>query len=338
MRKISVGFFDTSPDAEKYFRKHLKGLKLRFCGELNGENALKAKDCGVISCFVHEKIDSKILRKMPKLKLIATRSTGIDHIDLNDCRRQGVCVANVPSYGENTVAEHTFALILALSRKIIETKERVEKGDFSGEGLTGWDLAGKTIGIVGTGKIGSHVARIASGFNMKILAFDSFRKMELEKDYSVKYVPLAFLLKNSDVITLHVPLNRKTKHLINSRNIRMVKKGALLINTARGGIVETNALVQGFSKGILSGAALDVLEEEGLMRDEDEVLKTIQGKTSEKGVLKTVLQDHILLKWKNVLITPHNAFNSREALERIEKTTVENIRAFAEGRMENAVC
>ncbi len=335
---MAIAFFDATREDEEYFKKALKGFKLVFCGELNGENLAKAAQCEIISCFVLAKtrLDAKALAKLPRVKMIATRSTGFDHIDLPECSRRGIAVSNVPFYGDNTVAEHAFALILAFSRKIIEANERVRRGDFSAEGLMGFELAGKTIGIIGTGRIGANVARIANGFQMKILAFDSRKNREVEKKYGVKYVPLLTLLKNSDVITLHVPLTNGTRHLISTRNIGMVKKGAIIVNTARGGIVETKALLEGLSKGILAGAALDVLEEEGVLRDEDEVLKAIQG--NHQGMLKTMLENHILLRWNNVLITPHNAFNSREALHRIREATKENILAFAEGKKLNAVC
>jgi len=334
---MCIGFFDTTPEAEKYFRAHLRGFKLKFLGELDADNAARAGDCEIASSFVHEKIDSKILGKMGKLKLIASRSTGTDHIDFKECRRRGVRIANVPAYGENTVAEHTFALILALSRKIIESHDRVEKGDFTIEGLTGFDLSGKTLGIIGTGRIGSHVARIANGFGMRIIAFDARPNRELQKNYGVKYVPLNSLLRTADIITIHAPLLPSTRHMINSRNITLCKRNAILVNTSRGAIVDTNALVESLAAGRLGGAGLDVLEEEGLMHNEDEALKALRGKQSSR-LLKTMLQDHILLRLKNVLITPHNAFNSREALERIMLTTVENIKAFAKGEPKNAVC
>lgn len=338
MKKISIAFFDATRDDEEYFKKSLRQFKLVFCGELDEENLEKAAQCEIISCFALAKtrFDARALARLPLAKFIATRSTGFDHIDMQECSKRGISVSNVPSYGDNTVAEHAFALILAFSRKIIDANERVRKGDFSVDGLTGFDLAGKTMGIIGTGKIGVNVARIANGFQMKILAFDARKNRELEKKFGVKYVSLPELLKNSDFITLHVPLTKQTHHLINTKNIGMVKKGAILVNTARGAIVETKALLEGLSKGILAGAALDVLEEEGVLRDEDEVLKAVQG--NHQGVLKTMLENHILLRWNNVLITPHNAFNSREALHRIRETTKENILAFAKGKKLNVVC
>lgn len=336
-KKLCIGFFSTTPEEEAELKKRLKGFKTEFYGEPNLESAAKARNCYAVSCFALAKtrFDSKLLDLMPKVKLITTRSTGFDHIDIAECRKRGITVCNVPTYGENTVAEHSFALLLALSRKIVEAHERVQKGDFGVQGLTGFDLAGKTIGIIGTGKIGSRVAAIAKGFKMNILAFDSRKNPELERDCGAKYVTLAVLLKNSDVVSIHLPLNDKTRHLINRKNLRLAKKGAILINTARGGIVETGALIEAIAKGTLSGAGLDVLEEEGLVKDEDEILKAIR--SNDGKFLKIMLQDKILLSTRKVLITPHIAFNSKEALERITQTTVENIKAFAGGKPQNKI-
>ncbi|HLD58435.1 MAG TPA: NAD(P)-dependent oxidoreductase, partial [archaeon] len=198
----------------------------------------------ILSIFIYSKIDRAMLEKMPLLEAIATRSTGTDHIDLEECRKRGIKVYNVPTYGENTVAEHTFGLILALSRKIYQAINRAKKGDFSVAGLQGFDLKGKTIGIIGMGNIGKHVARIAKGFGMAIIAFDIEKNQKLAKKLGFKYAGFDFLLQNSDIVTLHVPYNKNTHHLINRQNIGRIKKGAIIVNTARGGLIETNALIK----------------------------------------------------------------------------------------------
>ena len=200
--------------------------------------------------------------------------------------------------------------------------------------MRGFDLKGKTLGIVGTGHIGLHVARIANGFEMNVLAFDVAENKKLAKKLEFKYVSLEDLLKNSDIITLHVPYNKNTHHLINSQNINLIKKGAYLINTARGGIIETNALVKALDSGILTGAGLDVLEEECFIKEERQLLTKQFPETCN---IKTMLQNHVLMQRENVIITPHNAFNSKEALERILATTVENIKGFAGGKAVNMV-
>lgn len=240
----------------------------------------------------------------------------------------------MPSYGENTVAEHTFALILALSRKICTSWERTKKGNFSLEGLRGFDLKGKTLGVVGTGHIGRHVIRIAKGFEMNVLAFDVKPDNKLAKQLGFKYASFEDVLKNSDIITLHVPYSKATRHLIGIKTLGFFKKGCYLINTARGGICDTTALLKGLKREIFAGLGLDVLEGECFVKEERELLTAPFAK---KCDFKTVLQNHILLRQPNVIITPHNAFNSKEALQRILDTTVENIKSFAANRPINLV-
>jgi len=323
---MKIAFFEIEDWEKDYLLKNLKGYKMSFFPEPLG-NLSKIKDCEIISPFIYSKINKEVLDSLPKLKLISTRSTGFDHIDIKEAKKRGVIVSNVPFYGENTVAEHTFALILALSRKIYQSIERTKKGDFSLDGLKGFDLKGKTLGIIGLGHIGQHVARMAKGFEMKVIAFDVHKDQK-----SVKYVPLSYLLKNSDIISLHAPYNKKTHHLINKKNIKDIKKGSLLINTARGGLVETAALIESLSNGILKGAGLDVLEEECFIKEERELLSKELPKTCD---LKTVLRNHLLLHQNNVIITPHNAFNSKEALERILESTVSNIKSFIKNKPTN---
>lgn len=283
----------------------------------------------VISVFVDSDLRKDVLALFPNLKLIATRSTGYDHIDIEECRRRGIKVANVPSYGDPTVAEFTFALILNLSRKIYDAYHRVrEEGSFDLEGLRGFDLKGKTIGVVGTGAIGRGVVRIAKGFGMEVLASDVKPDEEFSKEYDFEYCDLEKLLEESDIVTLHVPYLKSTHHLINRENIYKMKKGAYLINTSRGAVVETEAIVEALEKEHLGGAGLDVLEEEGAVKDELEFL--VRGHPKEKD-LRILLADHILVDHPRVLVTPHNAFNTKEAIERILITTLENIHKFIKG-------
>jgi len=261
-------------------------------------------------------------------------STGFDHIDLKTAKAKNIKVSNVPFYGENTVAEHTLALILALSRRLPDSIERVKKFDFNLDNLRGFDLEGKTLGLIGLGHIGSHVAQMAKGFGLKIIAFDPKKDLKLAKKLDFKYVALDNLLKTSDIISLHAPYNKKTHHLINKNNINQIKKGAYLVNTARGGLIETDSLITALNKGIIAGAGLDVLEEECFIKEEKELLaKPFQKKCN----LKTVLQGHVLIQDPRVLVTPHNAFNSHEALQRILDTTVENIQGFLRGKPKNLV-
>lgn len=331
---LRAAFFEIEDWEKEYIKRRLK-LKLDiFEHELNEQVLKKIKDIEILSVFIYSKITKELIRKLPKLKLIATMSTGYDHIDAEECKKRKITVCNVPSYGENTVAEHTFALILALSRKICQSYDRTKKGDFSLEGLRGFDLKDKTIGVIGVGRIGQHVIKIAKGFEMNVLAFDLRKDEKLAKELGFKYASLNEILKNSDIITLHVPYNKQTHHMLNKKNIKLIKKGALLINTARGGLIETEALVKALADKTLSGAGLDVLEEECEIKEEKQLLSK---KFPMECDLKTILENHILLEQENVIITPHNAFNSNEALKRILDTTIENIKAFQKGKPINVV-
>lgn len=333
-----ITFFEVEAWEKEYLKNQLKEKKLGFeldfsSNVLTDKNYSQAKDSGAIAVFIYSKINQSLLDKMPALRFIATMSTGFDHIDLKACSKKNIVVANVPFYGENTVAEHTFALILALSRKLVESIDRTRQGDFSLDNLRGFDLKGKTIGIIGLGHIGLHVARIAYGFEMKILAYDPHQN-PLAKKYAVNFVDLKKLLSQSDIITLHLPLNSQTEHIINKNNIKLIKPGALLVNTARGGLIETESLAIALEKQILAGVALDVLEEEVFIKEEKELL-TLPFRS--KNDLQTVLANHILLNDRRVIITPHNAFNSQEALTRILETTIANILAFQKGKPINLV-
>ncbi len=322
---MKIAFFEVEEWEETYLKEKLKKHDLIFFkDELNKKTIENIKDVDIVSVFIYSKINKQILNKFEKLKAVVTRSTGFDHIDIKECKKKKIFVFNVPNYGENTVAEHTFALILALSRRIHKSYERTIRGDFSLENLRGFDLKGKTLGIIGLGHIGRHVARIARGFEIKVIAYDIKKDYKLAKKLGFKYTNFNNLLKNSDIITLHCPYNKKTYHLINSKNIKLIKKGAYLINTARGGNVETKALVRALAKGDLGGAGLDVLEEESIIKEEVQLLS----KNFPKENLQNLLENHLLLTFDNVIITPHNAFNSKEALQRILDTTIENIQCL----------
>jgi D-lactate dehydrogenase len=261
---------------------------------------------------------------------------GFDHVDLPACQARGVMVAHVPVYGENTVAEHTFALILAISRRIFQSYERTERMKFGREGLRGFDLAGKTLGVVGVGRIGRNVCRIAKeGFAMRVLAQDIRPDAPLASALGFTYAAsLDDLLRATDVITLHAPYGPSTHHLLNRENLARVKRGAILVNTARGGLVDTQALLWALNEGILLGAGLDVLEEENFVYEEAELL--INNVPAGRD-LATVLRNHILVERDDVIVTPHNAFNSHEAVTRIFETTVDNIRSFRLGKPINVV-
>jgi D-lactate dehydrogenase len=332
---MKIAFFELEDWEREELQKGLfTGHELALSTEpLNERTLTKEHDAEIVSVFVHSSLNRAALDKLPNLKFIATRSTGFDHIDLAHCRERGVLVSNVPSYGENTVAEHTFALILALSRNIHKAFVHTLAREIPFTELRGFDLAGKTLGVVGAGRIGLHVIKIAKGFGMHVVAFDVRQEALLAEVLNFRYVPLEELLRVSDIVSLHCPYSPKTHHLINAENIHHFKRGALLINTARGGLIDPAALTQALDEGILAGAALDVLEGEELLKDERQILA--QPLAQDK--LRTLLLNHSLLNRDNVVITPHIAFNSREAVQRILETTLENLRAFLAGQPSNLI-
>jgi D-lactate dehydrogenase len=331
MNKKHLVFVDREKWNREYLQSEFKNYKLIFLNSLNQPN--KIKDAEVLSVFINTRITEEVLKKMPKLKLIATRSTGFDHIDLGACKKRGIKVAYVPTYGENTVAEHTFGLILCLSRKIYQAIERTRSGDFNIQDLMGFDLKDRTIGIIGCGNIGRHVVRMAHGFAMKVLVSDPCLSAKEAAKLKVTRVGLNALMKKSDIITLHCPLSPATYQLINAAKLAMIKRGSLLINTARGDLMDTTAVLDALEDGRLAGVGLDTLEEENSIKHEDELLD--RGFNME--TLKVLLENHVLIKNPNVVVTPHIAFNSREAVQRILKTTVENIKYFLKGKPKNLV-
>ena len=278
------------------------------------------KNFDIAAVFMDSKVDASTIAALPNLRFIATLSTGFDHIDLKAAEERGITVSSVPAYGENTVAEFAFALILALSRKVCEARDRVRnEKSFVSDGLQGFDLADKQIGVIGTGRIGKHAIRMAKGFGMRVFAYDVYRDDAFAKEIGFPYVTLEELLSISDVITIHAPYLPSTHHLINKGNVHLIKSGAYLINTARGAIVETTAILGALKGGILGGAGLDVFEEEEQMK---------------KGDMSAVQE---LLAMPNVIITPHNAFNTKEAALRILDTSLQNIMGFLQGTPANVV-
>jgi len=325
---MKIIIFETKSWEKKFFNKALKGHDLKFIKEpISLENCQLAGGAEVISVFITSKVTAEILNKLPNLKLIATRSTGFDHIDLAVCQNKNITVCNVPFYGENTVAEHAFALILTLSRNIHKAYLRTTRGDYTIEGLKGFDLRGKTLGVIGAGHIGLHLIKMGRGFDMKVLAYDNNRDDWQADVLGFKYVGLEELLRNSDIISLHVPDNQATHHLINKSNIGQIKKGAILINTA------TGALIEALDKKILAGVGLDVLEGENLVMEEKQL--AFDKKTAEE--MLALAKDHILFSRENVIFTPHIAFYSEEAIRRIMEVTADNINNFSVGQAKNIV-
>jgi D-lactate dehydrogenase len=232
------------------------------------------------------------------------------------------------------VAEHVFGLLLTISHKLDQAIDRTRRGDFSPKGLQGFDLEGKTMGVIGTGSIGKSVIRIAKGFNMNVIAFDVNPDQEAAQKMGYEYADFDELLGRSDIISLHVPSTEKTRHLMGEEQFNKMKDEAVLINTARGPIVHMPSLVRALAEGKVKAAGLDVLPEEPVIREEAELLRSVYQR---KHNLDTLLADHVVLRLRNVVVTPHNAFNTREAVQRIIETTVENISAFRKGEPVNVV-
>jgi D-lactate dehydrogenase len=292
-------------------------------------------DATTISMFVSDNITAEVLDKFPKLKLLATRSTGFDHIDLVAAKERGITVTNVPRYGETTVAEFTFALILTLSRKIRESLAAVHNGNVNVYELQGFDLYGKTFGIIGSGKIGQHAAAIAKGFGMDVIAYDPHPNQQKANEIGFTYVDISELAKRSDIISLHAPATEETYHIVDSDFLAGVKSSALLMNTARGELVDTTALVAALGSGKLAGAALDVVEHEEYLQSANAVRAAQQ---SQNNSTAQIVLDLLALKaMPTVIVTPHNAFNTYEAVDRIRSTTARNIIDFYKGETPNKV-
>lgn len=329
-KKPLITFYDVWPEMEDYASLKLKKFSCKIFSETMGANNIDP-ETEILAIFMKTRVDAKVLDQFPKLKLIATMSTGYDHIDLKECKKRKIIVENVPAYGENTVAEHAVSLLIGLTRKLFPSVKRVKEGRYDFHGLRGVDLKGKTVGVVGTGHIGEHFIKMMYGFDVDILAYDKFKKPQLSKKFGVKYVSLPQLLKKSDFVSLHTPLLPTTFHLINKDNVKTMKKGAFLINTARGALVETEALIWALQNDHLAGVGLDVLEDENLVQNHEELISCDNGK------LRTALFNELIIDHPNSIVTPHNAFNSTEALQRIIDVTIDNISTFTKGKIKNQV-
>jgi len=333
---MKIAFFEVSKKEQEVLGKLLDGQDISFSEEkLTDATVGSVKDAEVISVFTNSIVSKEIIDALPNLKLINTSSTGFDHIDVDYCKHKGVKVSNVPAYGSVTVAEFTFGLILSLSRNIYDAYHNLrEDADFDISALQGFDLNGKTLGVIGTGKIGKNVIKIAKGFSMNVLAYDLYPDEAFAKENNFEYKSLEEVLSSADVITLHAPYNKSSHHLINKSHISLMKKGVYLVNTARGELVDTDALIWGIKEGIIAGAGLDVLEGERELKEEVEILAS-ENRAQRVKDYKTLLEDRVLIDMPNVIVTPHIAFDSKEAEMRILETTAENIKGFLSDKPQN---
>ncbi len=333
-----ITFAEVEPWEKEYItgKPLMKKHTVRLIEErLSSENVSQIdSNTEILSTFIYSRIDKAVLESLPNLRLIATRSTGYDHIDIDECKKRNIAVVNVPSYGENTVAEHAFGLVLNLTRNIHRAYLKTQLGDYTiDSSLMGMDIQGKTIGVIGGGRIGLHIARIAHGFRMNILVYDIHRDHFLETLIGFRYVSLDELLADADIIVLSLPLNEKTRHIMDKSAIEKMKDGVIIVNVARGGLIDTTALFAALDKGKIAGAGLDVIEGEELLPEDIQVLK----RNSIPQTKKTLLVAHKILERDNVVYTPHIAFYSRESLERILNTTFDNIENFLRGVIVNSV-
>jgi len=300
---MKIAVFEVEHWEREAFKELGSEHEVRFSNKpLRASNANRYASAEVLSPFIYSDLSSTVLQQFRHLKLIATRSTGFDHIDIDYCQKRGITVCNVPVYGE--------------------------------QGLQGFDLRGKTLGVIGTGNIGQCVIEIARGFRMEVLAFDVRPDEKLASELGFRYVAMEELLRTADIITLHVPATPKTHHLISTKEFARMKKGVVLINTARGSLVDTQALLHAIADGKVGAVGLDVLHEEPTIREEAELLRSVY---REQHDLQDILADHILLRLRNIVITPHSAFNTREAVQRILDTTMDNIMAFSQEKPQNVV-
>lgn len=289
---------------------------------LTAETATLAKSCECVAIFANDNASASVLEKLKAIgvKYIALRSAGYNHVDIIKAKELGIRVANVPEYSPYAVAEHTVALMLALNRKLIRANNRVRDLNFSLDGLTGFDMNGMTVGIIGLGKIGRVVAKILHGFGCHLLGYDIKENKELTDKYKLKYIDIDTLCRISDIITLHVPLNENTKYIIDGAQIGKMKNGVMLINTSRGALLNTKEVISALKTGHIGYLGLDVYEEEKGLFFEDHS--------------EDILQDDViarLLTFKNVLITSHQAFLTTTALKNISETTIYNIDCWARG-------
>ena len=321
----TVAFYDTKPYDREYFERAPEANRLhRQFHEfrLTSETAASVNGAQAVCVFVNDRLDAACLKQLHDagVRLVALRCAGFNNVDLTAAKSLGIAVTRVPAYSPHAVAEHTIALLLALNRKIHRAYNRVREHNFSLNGLVGFDLHGKSVGVVGTGRIGRIAAQIFRGFGTDVLAFDPNPSPEWAASFSVRYTDFEILLANSDIVSLHLPLTPATRHLLNPATFARMKPGAYLLNTSRGKLVHTASLIDALKSGRLGGVALDVYEEEEGIFFEDHSGEILQ-------------DDELshLLTFPNVLITAHQAFLTAEALSEIARVTTANLLLLGTG-------
>jgi D-lactate dehydrogenase len=320
---MKVAFFSTQPYDKEYFEHCNRQHDITFYEvQLNEQTVNLAKGCNAVCAFVNDLLNAAVIKLLAEMgiKIIAQRCAGFNNVDLAAAAENNVAIVRVPAYSPHAVAEHALALIMTLNRKTHKAYNRVREGNFSLDRLTGFDLFGKTIGIIGTGKIGQCFAEIMLGLGCKILAFDIIANKDAEAA-GVQYLPLMDLLEQSDIVSLHCPLTEQTKHLINKNTLGVMKNGAMLINTSRGALIDTKAAIDALKKGKLGYLGIDVYEQEEKLFFHD--------------LSENIIEDDVimrLLSFSNVLITAHQGFLTHEALTQIAEVTLQNLSDFEAGK------
>lgn len=334
---MKIAYITPHQGEEEIVKEAFSNAEVVFVAEgLNKQIPEDIKDATVLSLFVNSILTAEMIDEMEDLQVIALRSMGYDHVDVEHAEEKGITVTYVPQYGARTVAEHAFALMLSLSRNAPYMYELLRReGNLDVAGHEGFDLYQKTLGVIGTGNIGKQVCHIAKGFGMPIVAFDVAPDKELETDTGVTYKSVEEVLKEADVLTLHVPALKSTHYLINEESLALMKDTAYIINTARGSLVNTVALLRALKAGKLAGAGLDVFEGEEYFKDE---MKLLDPETKvDKETFARFVAEHELLDMPNVIMTPHMAFNTKEAKREITDTTIQNIQSALAGTPQNVV-
>jgi D-lactate dehydrogenase len=323
--KPKIAFFDTKSYDKTFFleKNQQYGFEIKFYkSHLNKDNAILAKGADVVCIFVNAEVDANVIDILVEngVKLIALRCAGYNNVDLKAAKNR-IKVVRVPAYSPHSIAEYTLALMLTLNRKIHRAYNRTREGNFALEGLMGFEMIGKTAGIIGTGKIGKIVAQILKSMGINVLAYDLYPDMEFAEKNGIRYASLDELYQNSDIISLHCPLTKETEYLINEDSIAKMKEGVMIINTGRGKLINTKDLIDGFKNKKIGSAGLDVYEEESDYFYEDHS--------------DIVIDDDILarlLTFNNVIVTSHQAFFTKEALSEIARITLQNIQDFFDGK------
>ncbi|MGN0019077.1 MAG: NAD(P)-dependent oxidoreductase [Candidatus Gastranaerophilaceae bacterium] len=339
---IKILIFDYKNSEKTFFSKNkFENYDLNFFEESLNEISVNnlpeelLETTEVISVFISSYITKKVLNKFKNLKIIATRSTGFKHIDVNTCCKKNIKVLNVEEFGKNAVAQYTFGLIISILRKIPVAHQDLKNFHFNYNNYIGRDLNKLTIGVMGTGTIGAEVCRLANAFNMKILAFDINKNKELTNNYSVKYTTKEDLIKNSDIITLHLPSGEATKNVITRKEFANMKSSVYIINTSRGELINTEDLYNALIKKSIAGAALDVTECEEIIFSTRQVANQI--KSMEQNCLAKGIITRIIAQMPNVIATPHVAYNTQDALDEILKKTFDSIENCIQGGHANQV-